>query len=291
MLLLSGVFFSHAQNEDVPQSPVSKDVIVKNRIRVLVCESRNYFWGWHRKSNSWRITYNFDTSGNIIREDWQSLKDGIQSHSAIFKYDEHGNLTNRKIVSENLDMENQYFYKYDSNGLMVQYYTDPNPQTKLLFRYNAEGFIVNKQEVTPTHTTREWNYFYADKHLIEVQDKPRGFSMPYITKYHYENDKLVFEVSMFGADTTGTIRYDYDSLGKKVREVEAQKAGSTVKTWNYNSLGQLIRFEKRSGKDIETSEYEYDKEGLLVHIKEKYSFIFGAVEKSTLSYQMTEEKH
>lgn len=282
MLLCVAALSVTAQNEDKPHCGISKEDIEKNKISTLIVENKHYAWGIYRKQYSWSRTYTFDTNGNIVKEDWVSLKSGKLDHSNHYTYDSHENLTGRKIVGDNLNVENRYYFSYNSKGLMDQYWTQPH--TKLLFKYNEDGLPVNKLEVSPTDTSLEWNYVYENKLLVEEQYKIRALPTPFITRYIYQNNRLVFELKTHGIDTVGKIAYRYNAMGKMVEKIEIMRGGTKAENWSYDTLGQLIKFERKSDKDIETTEYLYDTNGLLISTKEKASFMPGVVDKSILHY-------
>jgi hypothetical protein len=286
--LLLVVSLCHAQNEDMPHCDVSKEIIAKNGIRVLVQENRNYFLGLYRKAYSWKIVYKFDLSGNIISQNWVSLKNEKLDHINTYKYDAHGNLTDRKITSEGFNVEYEYFYTYNSHGLIEQYYTQPD--RKILYKYDQDKLVTYKLDITPIDTVQTWSYFYENKQLSEVHHKLRALPTSFVTRYRYENNKLKLEVETTNSDTISTTSYLYNSDEKKTEEINITRGEISSKNWEYNLLGQLVKFTQKSGKDKDVVIFSYDSNGFLVGKEERSDLIFGVVDKSKFYYQETGNK-
>jgi hypothetical protein len=285
--LLLVVSLCHAQNEDMPHCDVSKEIITKNGIKVFAQENRNYFLGIYRKAYSWKIVYKFDSSGNIISQNWVSLKNEKQDHITTYKYDAHGNLTNRKITSEGFNVEYEYFYTYNSQGLIEQYYTQSD--RKILYKYDRDKLVTYKLDLTPIDTVQTWSYFYENKRLSEVRHKLRALPTSFVTRYRYENNKLILEIETTNSDTISATSYHYNSDGKETEEINAARGEISSKNREYNSLGQLAKFTKKTGKDKEVTIYSYDNDGFLVGKEERSDLIFGVVDRSKFYYQQTEK--
>lgn len=282
ILFGSVVGIARAQKEDKPHWEVSKDLIVKNGIATLIEENKEFKMGIYRKGSSWKIISMLDTAGNIIKQDWFSLKNDKLDHTNTYKYDGYGNLIYRSIVGTNLNVEYNYFYRYNAKGLMDQYWTQPH--TKLLYKYNEDGLIVNKLEVSPTDTSLEWNYVYENKLLVEEKHKIAALSTPFMTRYSYKNNVPVYVLTTHGRDTTTVIAYEYDLMGRVIKETETVGGDKKIINRTYNVSGQLATYELRYHREVEITEYLYDTNGLLVQTKCRYSVLPGLVEKSTFTY-------
>lgn len=284
VVVLLMTLVARSQNEDKPFCVIPQDSIVKHKITMLAREDKTYWCGVYRKKYSYNIIYTFDSTGNITSQDWISLKTKKRDHINTYTYDAHGNLIGRKIDGQNLHMKYAYYYRYDSSGRMDQYYTEP--RQKLLFQYQNTR-LSTKLKVTPTDTLEMWFYAYAYhfNHLIQEVHTTKGSPTDFVTYFVYENNNLQHEVHLINTDTIYTVIYTYDTRGNKISEVQTHRMKGNEKTWQYGNNGQLISYQNKEGKDIETQTYTYSPDGLLFEIKRKSSVEWGTTEKSKLFYK------
>lgn len=280
LLMLAMINLVHAQTGDLPVCVIPRDSIVKHKISVMASEDKVYRFGLVRKKISYKIIHMFDTSGRIVKQEWISFKTGKTDHVNTYTYNEHGDLTSRKMNGKNIHMKFSYFYRYNEQGLMDQYYTEP--RQKLLFRYTYDGLLQTKLKVSPTDTSEWWNYEYIDNRLVREIYQTKGIQHPFVTDYVYDGNRLKSKIHMMKTDTLNTVVYGYDEWGNKSSEVQTHRMANHRKQWIYKG-NLLITYTNTTDKENEQFSYVYNQEGVLIQIKHKDGF--GSVTKSTLFYK------
>lgn len=208
------------------------------------------------------------------RTEYYYKNDKLESTSVSY-YDAYDN----RIISDQDSGKNEYRYKYDENGNILEqasYTSDGTPFELTRNTYNADGLVQSAAKyIVSSENSKEleiWRYYeneYDDKgslvRKVTVRSNGTVFKDDY--KYEYdENGNAVKETN----DLFYVYYYTYDSRGNmlsknKKYETLFKTKDKAAYLYEYDSNDNLIRKESHSetGDSVET--YEYDDMGRLTH--------------------------
>lgn len=225
-----------------------------------------------------KTTYEYDNTGNVIRQD-----NGNGSF-IIFSYDEKGQCIRKQGVSYSEIKQTDTFYEYDEHGnviCMKDYIVDDStnqytmkPLCNTYYQYNekglltASGQIMYDAEPTDSKIQESLTHYSYDIHdnLIKIKH-PEGTG-DISEEYIEYNDNLqisAVKAVMQGETTKRTLRtYAYDGRG------------------NISSICENTEFASDSGEHLITKSYSYDDFDRISSIK--YSDDTGIFEEYNYEY-------
>ena len=225
--------------------------------------------------NTYDEIYFYDGFGNLI----QIKKEAENSRYAIYNifYDELGR--DKLIVNPFFDERNNeyslvsskpkgYTYSYDSLGRVIKV-TNPD-DTKREFAYSPSTTLVTDEN---NHQTK---YKYdAYDNIVTVFEYDNDDV--YETHYTYDANNNLVEIK---DNELNEIRYEYDSLGRKIQLNDPDLG---IWTYDYDSEGNLIEQIDNKGNEIE---FVYD--GLNRPVEKispegEIRFVYDIGKKGTLS--------
>ena len=209
-----------------------------------------------------KTSYSYDKAGNRLTE----TKNG---KTANYKYDERNRLTE-------LDKgEESYTFEYDNNGNEIK-------ETKVVEKIEKavqENVFNEINQVVETKTDENTikNTYNADGYRVEksVNDE--------ITKYLYENDKVVLETdknnnetahNVYGtnlvARTSGENTYSYMYNGNGDVTGLLDKTGQVKASYYYNAFGNPTESTGDVNNPYTFNGYQYDKESGMYYLNSRY---------------------
>lgn len=216
-------------------------------------------------NDDWMIKNKFNNQNKLI----ESTHFSGNKISTIneFKYDDNGNLISdiTTYPKEDTD-ENSTSYKYDENNNIIEMIEKTsiikknNPSyNKLVFKYDSNNNKVYESEVDEkgdTGISREFKY--DDNNNIIEEKYTYNNGKPFITKYYYNEDKLV-EEKLFNKEGSldGITSYEYDKVGnwiKKTNNSTNGKLSVTVRLIEYYSDDEKTSPEINNPKIEENTE-------------------------------------
>ena len=213
-----------------------------------------------------------------------------------YTYDEVGNQTTVKYPDGG-EVKNFYDEVYNltkvqdpDEGVYTYIYDDANRAIELIYpngwieenTYDAEGNLIKVMDTDPfpvvKKTVKKYEYKYdAQGNLIweYKRDTDAIAGLVSCTDYNYDElNRLTGSkrVTEGYPNSNQEITYQYDSLGNLVRETRPENGQPTILTYQYNNLNQMVHKEDCSYISSITRLYDYgytyDKRGNLVQEEE-----------------------
>jgi len=213
----------------------AKDIVIGNLLKEEIDPLGN------------KISYKYDSVGNKIE-----IKDK-KGNITKFKYDELN-----RVISKIDDNENTIYYSYDGLGNLTREWTYIDKGlgsylVKTTYTYNEVNKLIKK--VLPSGLIIHYEY---DENGNKIEEKYDIDNKTVITKYKYNKlNKLIKVIKGFQSIKSKTITFVYDSLQRKIEEINP----NGVKTkYKYDKNSNLVE------KTIHntTFRYEYDELNRLV---------------------------
>ncbi|WP_185829744.1 RHS repeat-associated core domain-containing protein, partial [Vibrio penaeicida] len=210
----------------------------------------------------------FDYAGRTLRASHKSF-DGRMVHVDSFWDNLGRKIAGTKPYFEGQTNPPQVTFKYDvldrgiqrsepdANGNRALFKTEYHPYSVVTTdaknierttKYGLDGGIVEKNE--PLNATQIYQY-YANGKLKSTSAISAG-KAPITTELHYDN--LGYKQKMSDPDM-GTWTYNYNALG----ELTYQKdANAIVTQYQYDALGRKVKEWSTTGNQVQTSSWSYD---------------------------------
>ncbi len=230
-------------------------------------------------------SYNYDENGNLI--EWYIP---VETTRHLFEYDENGQMLRHSILIKEREKK-RFDYKYDgtvltektaillNDGKEIQnrvykysydgqnctekiYYKNGVEKSRTLFKYNAEGRVIEETEYIDGSNVPHKKYRYENGLQVEsVEYRPEGTVKKHsIVKNGFEEK---FEYT-YNGELWQSVTGEYDDRGNVISSL-FYSHGKTVKTysWKYNSNGQVIEETNYSndGKPSIITVQKYDENG------------------------------
>lgn len=209
----------------------------------------------------------FDENGECFRREENEYSDSKNLHTIWTKeigiiekteneYDDAGNIIHQnsyKIVANKVT-EGETFWAY-TNGRLTERSAYENGELleKTIFEYTADGLESKKNTTNKSGGVEE-----------------------YRTEYNSNGDVTTYIISMItnaGMEITKTHKYEYDSSGRKVKELFTEEnslgLGQTATTtyYEYDSDGRVVKETNTDGSGQTTYtcyDFEFDSEGRMI---------------------------
>jgi len=207
-----------------------------------------------------------DKFGNILRK------------STIIK-DPLGRITERRLILKTPQGEKEITFKYSYDLKNRKIIAEDPEGRKKSYLYDSGGRII--KEENPDGSSIE--YFYDGignlTKILENEKAPDGSIRSYQTQYIYEGKRLKKIIDPAGNQTQlfydgrgnlsgvidaegGKVSYEYDGLGRKVKEERYLEDGRVERIeMGYDISGNLISIKDGNGNE---TRYEYDGLGRLI---------------------------
>lgn len=188
-------------------------------------------------------TYDYDSVGNLTRTEFANGVIETRAYDELDRLVYLENKSNGEIVSSyryNLNKSGHRTSVTEADGRQVEYLYDD------LYRVTQEN--INNSE-------RVIHYTYDNVgNRLSRNDSANG-----VTNYTYdENDRLLTEILIRGANEIESITYTYDNNGNQTQRT---KNNSEVTNYQWNDDNRLVRVDLSNGNN---TEYTYDSEGIRV---------------------------
>ncbi len=229
------------------------------------------------QGNTWG--YSYDTVGNLVSEtdplgntiSYQYNKLGMlllktfpSGDTEEFTYDANGNMTSYKDANGNITA-----YEYDKMNRQTAVHMPEGMD--ITFEYNAMGRLIAEHKPSGT-----WRYEYDNRNRRVKSIDPMGNEtiFSYLGSAGCESCGSEGNISSV-TDALGNItRYDYDPLGRKILETDANNKSIE---YDYDPNGNLIR---QTDKLDHAAAYAYDSANRLVsvtnHLSDKIEISYDA---------------
>jgi RHS repeat-associated protein len=187
-------------------------------------------------------SYEYDILGNVTAQTDQN------GRTIRRKYTIQGNVSEITYPDGAREL-----FRYDLRGFLVRH----TAKNGLVTHYERDwkGRLLKEEKCSPTGEllTRSLSGYWGD--FLVNTTSPQGI----YSLYSYDNaGRLVGESS-----PRGNIDIEYDSLGRKVKEILHDREAATIHAWDYDYLDRVIeeRIEDSNGQVFTRTQYEYDHEG------------------------------
>ena len=167
-------------------------------------------------------------------------------NNETYEYDEFGNM-----VVKTDKLGNEWTYEYDELGMQIGEYNPLGYGTK--YDYDAVGNLIHETDAMGFAT--EYEYDAEGRSLRSLGAEGSE------VLYEYDAVGNLLTVIQMGDDVNSTWRYEYDLMGRKVKEITPL---GLEYTWDYDEMNNVVRYETPSG-DVTT--YEYDLLNRLTHVE------------------------
>lgn len=189
-----------------------------------------------------------------------------------YQYDNLGNLTNIKIRANN--SEKNIKYHYDSFGRITREDNGPLNLT-YTYTYDENANLKSRKRYSHNDTTslKEPMAYEYDENFKDLLKKHDGYDISYTNGYpsSYKGNTLEWQRGYLtkytypSGNTTGSIYYEYDAFGRKIRKHYGTGTGSiaTAFTYFYYDGDRLIGKDRYANNaPVLYVRYLYDNEGL-----------------------------
>ena len=217
---------------------------------------------YHYDANGNEIEYgrrNYDSDGNISFSLVHTRTYDTNGREIEYvRYDEDGNIAERKVHKYDVFGNETEYAAYNSDGACaIKIMQDYDERGNLIgkIRYDGDGKIDGKWEYEYDENENEIKMsYYIDGSTLTTWEEREYDENNNIVKYVEDTaNRIFFYWYEYEYDENGnqikTISYDYDGSFKSVREYEYDQNGRKICAKTYNSTATYI------------SEYEYDEHG------------------------------
>lgn len=191
--------------------------------------------------------YSYDADGRLLRTDHT---DGTVERA---DYDADGHLIHttdgdgRSVV-----------YSYDAAGRILSRTVDPDGLA-LTTRYLYDGRGQRLAVTAADGTVSTYSYDADGNLLTQVEDAGDASHLNITTTYLWDAQGRQLSVTRAsGTAEASTTRYEYDALGRQVRQIAAAGALDLTTSYDYDAEGNVVRVTDAAGASIY---YAYDEAG------------------------------
>lgn len=188
-----------------------------------------------------------ETGVYLLSKETIQNEDGEVSGITDYKYDENGNLLEKKAQGTDGSISSEK-YEYDEKGNVLVY--EENVEV------NVDGQVYSEQ--------RRVEYTYDADGVLLSEKSEDGYGFVTSTEYEYgDNGKIAKATISEGIDGIDMITYrtyEYDENDVLRKTVDSDDFGETGVYEEYNEKGDLIKWVGIFGTEA-TYEYEYDENG------------------------------
>ena len=215
--------------------------------------------------NNW-VKRTIDLNGNVTETDYDNAGRKEKVTNAInqettFIYDKAGNILQQTVQNNMASGGNQVTsYTYDERNLLLTETLNPgHAELQRIYTYEYDSAGNKKTRTFPNEDETTYNYDGLNRLLSEVYANAINENRTYT----YNNNGAVIKC----IDNTGTVKYEYDILGRQILETKINTSGVTVSLVEsvYDKANNRIRCYFPGDKKTLVS--EYDKRNLLVTMK------------------------
>lgn len=191
--------------------------------------------------------YSYDAAGRLLRTDHA---DGTVEQA---EYDADGHL----IHTTDGDGRS-VAYSYDAAGRILSRTVDPDGLA-LTTRYLYDGRGQRLAVTAPDGTVSTYSYDADGNLLTQVEDAGDPSHLNITTTYIWDAQGHQLSVTRAsGTAEASTTRYEYDALGRQVRQVAAAGALDLATSYDYDAEGNVVRVTDAAGA---STYYAYDEAG------------------------------
>lgn len=177
-----------------------------------------------------------------------------------------------KYDEESEEIENRYYFDYDSEGRLVEILCSREGEGKTNFyevEYDSEG-RVETEIYHAGNTKYEYDYDEKDRlvEFVRYYKSSEKWEREDRLKYDYDEKGNLLEVERYdGGEKDGTIDYKYD--GKKLTSVTYTEDGEKSMVFKYKYNGKKITSGDLTeyGEEVETTKLTYDDNGNLIEVE------------------------
>lgn len=249
----------------------------------------------------------FNSDGNITFKYIYTFWDVVSyNHSSTFKYDENGNLVDKTIIQEILNLgkrDDNYIKALGADPINEKTTYEYNNSNQLILEHNYVFSEVGfDYEQNPTQTIK---YEYLNGKLAnETSSTSSGMVIyqNYISDYQYDKDgQKIMEVRTFTTSPmkytkTSTFIYNETGLLKEEKRVDsANKNNNRHIRYIYDNEEretEELRFSEKDSSWINSKTYNYDSKGHLVLGDEETTFEYypdGLIKQELWQSSRTDE--
>ena len=200
--------------------------------------------------------YSHDTKGNLL------TKTDANGHVTSFAYDPLGRVREQidalmgvmkseyspkgQVTKVTDALGNATTYEYDAMGWVIK---TASPDTGIVtYTYNVTGTLASKTDASGTTI----NYQYDSQNRLTTIDFPTDVDITYTYDDCTNGKSRVCTMT----DQAGTTEYEYDKLGRIVKEKKTILGVTYIASYSYDKAGTLTGITLPSGRQIA---YAYDK--------------------------------
>lgn len=208
-------------------------------------EGREIYLAWindRRNDCCWKWISEYSDNGKNVKKSyyWGSRLNNF-SHSLFFKYDENGNVIEKRIVhcKEAIHSQNSIeLNKYQDRNILshIAKYVYPDGSERI---YEEDTYIYVENKLSKIQRKNGWEtqYFYNQLGQLYIELEIKEGKVESIRNYHYDdrNNKILSIWNRISENERITAEYKYDGKGNKIYEktlVESSKESKIVeKEW------------------------------------------------------------
>jgi len=225
------------------------------------------------------ISYDYDSTGNLIREFWDFNGKWSQTNNYIYA---KKNQSIRFYSSPYLSSESNY-------RISKEYYTynDEIGGTSLYY-YNEYGLLVKKVYTRSDNFITNTFFNYNTKERLVISKRIYSDSSADIFTYNYDEENNLIKRNLFKADTLyGFEAYLYNSDGEFIKAYLRNFDGWLSGTINFksNELGKITNGDFIGENGLNASIiFRYNQKNLISEIK--WNFTSGKFQKYNFEYEL-----
>jgi hypothetical protein len=215
------------------------------------------------------ISYDYDTTGNLIREFWDFNGKWSQTYNYIYT---KKNKTMRFYSSPYLSTESNYrvcreyytynneiggtsFYYYNKHGLLEEkiYIRNDNFITNTFFNYDTEGRLISSKRIYSDSSVDIFTFTYNKENKLINRSLYKSDTLYGFEAYLYNSDGELIKAYLRNFDgwLSGTINFQSNESGKIANADFTGENGvnaSIIFSYNQENLISEIKWKFTSGK-------------------------------------------
>lgn len=216
--------------------------------------------------------YEYDASGNLIREEVRRWRDGNFSGSESREYNADGNL----IRKEERWNDGSELWEYNADGNVVKHMS-----------YDADGMIQSR--------SYDCEYDSLGRR-IKMTEYAQGGSLEEYYVYEYDNDWNITKISYYDETETNVWNrtYEYDRAGNVTKGACYGGTQNLIYecTYQYNGNGEITKITYHNGVEGLSYHgvYEYDRNGKRVNVdfRDENGGVIEDADSDTIGHLMYE---
>lgn len=273
-VLLAGLVASMmvgCQGEEKKETPVpTKDVNVQTTLQPTQ-EPQNLVEHEYIKDNENNKAVNSNVAYKIKEK--QHPEDGSVWTSKVEECDKDGKVL-KAIYYAGENIESSYEeVTYNAKGDMLtgKHYANGKLYTTVVYEYDSYGDLVKETEIRDgKEETKEYKYLYDGDYMVKKIKYKDGQIVQY-TENEYDDNNRIIGYKVYDKDEflEGTVKYEYDKKGNKIKVTEEYNLHFLEANMVYDANANVIE-EKYyiDEKLFQWTQYTYNSDNGLVETKE-----------------------